>query len=133
LCGLIPKRIGDFEYPNNGLCGSLWASAEKATALHKFFIRRIKRFIKYKSVKQVVEIKHRFSINFIAIKGENWHLVKTAGGGDDERFIEKNINNKVLYEEFFVSHLSFYKQLELGIDLPYLRSLYMNLANRIGL
>jgi hypothetical protein len=132
LSGLLPKRLGDFEYPNNGLCGSLWASAEKATALHKFFIRRINRFIKYKSEKKVVDIRHRFSINFFAMKGENWHIVKSAGNGDDERFIE-NLNNKVLYEEFFVSHLSFYKQIEKGIDLSYLRGLYIDLAKRNGL
>jgi hypothetical protein len=132
LNGLIPKQLGDFEYPNKGRCGTLWGSASKATALHKFFISNIDNFIKHTSEKKTVAIKHRYSINFFAMTGKNWQVVKNFGNGDDEGFIEK-LKNRVLYEEFFVSHLSFFRQVDNGIDLSMLRGLYTDLATKNGL
>ena len=133
---LIPANLLELEYPNNGLCGSLWASGQNAEKLHLYFLKNIKNFLEYKYNAETVEVFSRFSINFFGCKGSNWHKIKHIGLGDDEYDLtvklvgEKKIRN-VIYFDFYVAHLSFYKQIETGIDLDKLRNEYRKLCKNL--
>lgn len=134
---LIPKELMDLEYPNGGLCGSLWESGTKAEMLHNYFIENYKKFINYEYNNEIIPIDTRFSINFFGYKGKNWHKIKDSGYGDDEyNLTVNNVKNRqfknILYSDFYVSHLSFFKQNQTGINLNKLidsyDKLYYNIA-----
>jgi hypothetical protein len=119
---LIPKEIMDLEYPHGGLCGSLWESGKKAEILHTYFLENYKKFLDYDYNNEIIPINTRFSINFFAYKGKNWHKIKDSYVGDDEYnltvdYVRNRQFNNILYIDFYVSHLSFYKQNETGINL----------------
>ena len=129
---LIPKDLMNLEYPTNGFCGSLWESGKKAENLHNYFIENYKKFLDYKYNNDIIPINTRFSINFFGYKGKDWYKIKDCYGGDDEYNLTfdyvKNRNFKnVLYSDFYVSHLSFYKQNETGINLNQLIDNYNKL------
>ena len=126
--GLIPFDLMELEYPKGGLEGSLWADGKKAERLHRFFLENYKTFLDYPYPEEIIKIDTRFSINFFGCKGCKWWEISN-GWMDDEHnitvFFVKNYNYKnVLYTDLYVSHLSFYKQVETGIDLNSLRELY---------
>jgi len=119
---LIPKEIMDLEYPPNGVCGSLWESGKKAELLHDYFTKNYKKFLDYEYNNEIIPINTRFSINFFGYKGKNWHKIKDCYYGDDEHnltvdYVYNRQFNNILYSDFYVSHLSFYKQNETGINL----------------
>jgi len=119
---LIPKEIMNLEYPHGGLCGSLWESGQKAESLHTYFIENYKNFLDYDYNDEIIPINTRFSINFFGYKGKNWHKIKDCYIGDDEynltvNYVRNKQFNNILYSDFYVSHLSFYKQNETGINL----------------
>jgi len=132
---LIPKELMDLEYPHKGFCGSLWENGKKAENLHKYFIENYKTFLNYDYNDEIIDIKTRFSINFFAFKGKNWDKIKDCYG-DDEYILTvdyvKNRNFKnILYTDFYVSHLSFYKQNETGINLNLLLDNYHKLYDTL--
>jgi len=134
---LIPKEIMNLEYPNGGLCGSLWESGKKAEQLHNYFIKNYKTFLDYEYNNEIIPINTRISINFFGYKGKNWHKIKDSYNGDDEHNLTVNyVKNRqfknILYTDFYVSHLSFYKQNETGINLNELIYNYNELYNTIN-
>ena len=136
---LIPKDLMYLEYPNFnnniGYGGSLWDNGIKAEKLHKYFIENYTSFIDNKYNNEYIKIKSRFSINFFAFKGKKWHKIIDSYGDDEYNLtvnyvINKNFTN-ILYSDFIVSHLSFYKQNETGINLYELVQLYKELYSTI--
>ena len=133
---LIPKTLMELEYPKDGFGGSLWESGEKATKLHNYFIDNYKSFIDYNYNNEVIPVATRFSINFFAVKGCDWPLMKDCGQ-DDEHILtvqyvkEKNFKNEI-YCNFVVAHLSFYRQEDTGIDSNKLRDRYSKLADELA-
>ena len=117
---LIPKEIMDLEYPDGGLCGSLWKSGKKAEKLHDYFINNYKKFLDYEYNNEIIPINTRFSINFFGYKGKNWYKIKDCSGDDEHNltvaYVKNRQFNNILYSDFYVSHLSFYKQNETGIN-----------------
>jgi len=113
---LIPKELMKFEYLRNGF-GSLWESGKKAEKLHNYFIQNYLSFLNYDYKDKVIDIDTRFSINFFGYKGKNWHKICDCYPNDDEHnltvncVLHRNFKN-VLYADFYVSHLSFFKQLD---------------------
>ena len=132
---LIPKTLMNLEYPTDGLCGSLWASGKKAENLHNYFIQNYKKFIDYEYNNEIIPINTRFSINFFGYKGKNWNKIKDAYTDDEYNLTVDYVKNRqfknVLYSDFYVSHLSFYKQNETGINLTALIDNYHKLYNTI--
>jgi hypothetical protein len=125
---LIPKTLMDFEYPYLGCNGTLWESGIKAEGLHNYFIDNYLSFLNYDYNNEIIPITTRFSINFFAYKGKNWHKISDCFH-DDEAFLTVNyVENRqfknILYSDFYVSHLSFYKQLETKIDIDSLIERY---------
>ena len=129
---LIPKEIMDLEYPPGGAGGSLWYSGEKAEILHNYFIKNYDNFLNYEYNNEVIQINTRFSINFFGYKGKNWHKIINSNHGCDEYNLtvdyvkNKNFKN-ILYFDFYVAHLSFFKQNETGINLDKLIDNYNKL------
>jgi hypothetical protein len=128
---LIPKEIMDLEYPNGGLCGSLWESGKKAENLHTYFVENYKKFLDYEYNNEIIPINTRFSINFFGYKGKNWHKIKDCYVDDEYNltvdYVYNRQFNNILYSDFYVSHLSFYKQNETGINLNKLIDKYNEL------
>ena len=130
---LIPKEILDLEYPNGGLCGSLWESGKNAEILHIYFLTNYKKFLDYNYNNETIPIETRYSINFFGYKGKNWHKIKDCYiGGDDEYnltvdYVLKRQFKNIFYSDFYVSHLSFFKQIETGINLHKLIDYYNKL------
>lgn len=112
---VIPNTVGNFEYPPGGLYGSLWASGAKAENLHRYFLDNYKSFIQQR-FKERILIATRFSINFFAVKGSKWKQIVDVGEDDELILTVTKVRNNdfknVLYSDFYVSHLSFYKQEE---------------------
>ena len=52
---LIPKDLMTLEYPNQGLCGTLWESGKKAEQLHNYFIENYSKFIDYEYNNEIIE------------------------------------------------------------------------------
>lgn len=132
---LIPKDLMNLEYPKNGFCGTLWENGKKAESLHNYFIENYKKFLDYEYNNEIIPINTRFSINFFGYKGKNWNKIINCFN-DDELILtvtytkSKNFKN-ILYTDFYVSHLSFYKQVETGINSNDLIEKYNELYNSI--
>jgi hypothetical protein len=117
---LIHKDFMNLEYPPNGECGSLWENGKKAESLHNYFIENHLSFIDYNYNNEIISILSRFSINFFGYKGKNWHKISDCFVDDEYNLTVHYVNNRkfnnVLYSDFYVSHLSFYKQVETNIN-----------------
>ena len=110
------------DYPCNGEGGTLWQDGIKAEKLHNYFIENYEYFLNYNYNDEVIHIETRFSINFFGYKGKNWHKIIDSFYGDDEHnltvdFVQNRNFKNFLYSDFYVSHLSFFKQVENGINL----------------
>jgi hypothetical protein len=118
---LIPKELMNLEYPLDGSFGSLWESGKKAEILHDYFIKNYKKFLDYEYNNEIIPIHTRFSINFFGYKGKNWHKLKDCFNDDEYNLTVEYVRNRkfnnILYSDFYVSHLSFYRQNETGINL----------------
>lgn len=135
---LIPRDLMELEYPNGGLCGSLWENGVKAEKLHIHFIENYNKFIDYNYNYEIIPINTRYSINFFGFKGKHWYKIIDACGvcPDDEynltvEFVKTKQFQNILYSDFYVSHLSFYKQIETGINLDHLLDKYNKFYNMI--
>lgn len=132
---LIPKELMVLEYPKDGLCGSLWESGKKAEVLHNYFIEHYKKFLEFDYNNDIIPISTRFSINFFAYKGKNWHKITDCFHNDEHNltvnYVKHRQFNNILYADFYVSHLSFFKQNETGIDINKLTKNYEKLYKTI--
>ena len=134
---LIPKELMQLEYPPNGFCGSLWESGEKAEKLHLYFLENYQKILNYPYNKEIIPINTRFSINFFGYKGCKWYKIKDcySKNNDDEKMLtvdyvlEKEFQN-ILYTDFYVSHLSFFKQENMGLNSDKIIPLYDKLCDK---
>jgi hypothetical protein len=133
--GMLPtteEKLGEYEYPTFGLCGSLWASGAKATDLHEYFLSHWESLVSppRRYYPEIIPIHTRFSINFFAMKAKNWYKIKDTGV-DDELHISVslpryNIMRNYFYSNFIVSQLSFSSQ-DPEMDIPELVRKYKEL------
>jgi hypothetical protein len=129
---LIPKEYMELEFPHYG--GSLWESGKKAEILHNHFLNNSREFLEYPYHKEIIPIESRFSINFFGYKGKHWKRIANCFVDDELNltvdYLDKYQFKNVLYSEFFVSHLSFYRQIETGIHLEDLIRKYDSFYDR---
>ena len=130
--GLIPKELMVLEYPT-GYGGTLWESGNKAELLHNYFIENYEKFLDYK-YNENIQINSRFSINFFGYKGKHWHRIRDCYTDDEPiltvQYLHRSFKN-ILYTDFYVSHLSFFKQVEMGININDLLEKYNNLLYKM--
>jgi FkbM family methyltransferase len=132
---LIPTDLIELEYPDSGSGGSLWESGEKAEKIHKYFIENYNKFLDYNYNNDIIPINTRYSINFFGYKGSNWYKIQDSymNNEDEYNLTVDYVNNRgfknALYADFYVSHLSFYKQVETGINSDKLIKLYEKLSD----
>jgi hypothetical protein len=105
-----------------------------AEKLHEYFIDNYESFLHHDYNKEIIPISTRFSINFFGYKGNNWHKIKDCFQYDEYNLTVDYVINRqfknVLYSDFYVSHLSFYRQNETGIDLCKLIKKYRTLYSQ---
>lgn len=123
--GYFPGLPLEFEYPLQGICGSLWESAPMCATLHDYFVDHLPQ-IKDKALSgpKLFELPplDRFSINFVGFKHVLFVYMQAAyfaaqPSMDDEhlmtRVVPKLFNvEKSIFAPLLVSHLSFWKQHE---------------------
>ena len=130
---LIPSSLMQLEYPPEGLCGSLWESGSKADALHRHFVSNHTEFRSLEYRNRIIPVKTRYSINFFAFKGRDWPKVADCYRDDEHELTVKCVKERgfrnAIYPGMFVSHLSFYRQVETGIDLEGTLKLYESFAD----
>lgn len=131
---LIPYEEMTLEYPHQGFEGTLWESGKKAEKIHNYFIKNYKKFINCENLQITphIKIKTRFSINFFGYKGKDWHKIMDCYMDDERNLTTEYIKhpksfNNTLYTPLFVSHLSFNKQVETGINTDELINKYHEL------
>lgn len=127
--GYFEELDEHFEYPDAGVCGSLWMSATKCETLHRYFCAHADRILTLaRQERRLLTLprNHRFSINFIAFKQPVMLMMSLAyiktGMTDDEHLMTVTLDElygitKKVWEPLIVSHLSFFKQedrLEVG-------------------
>jgi len=133
---LIPKELMTLEYPKEGKEGTLWESGEKAELLHNYFIDNYMKFLEYDYEDELFLIKTRFSINFFAYKGSKWGRIADCYMDDERNLTVDYVKDpelaftNILYSDFYVAHLSFYKQIETGINIDNLIDKYDKLAKK---
>lgn len=137
--GLIPQQVGVFPYDT--FQGDLWASSELCTRLHTFFIENCKTFVQANNKQQVMfhPIGDRISINFFAILSKDLHVFQdiikyTTADLDDEQHLSITIAKQmfrrhVIDPSLVVSHLSFYKQVETGLQEAPILAKYAEIAS----
>jgi hypothetical protein len=126
---LLPKSIAVFN--EKGVNRNLLDNGKTAEDIHNYFIDNIYQFIKGSAPQPGhIEITNRFSINFFAIKGENWHKITDIGKSDELKIGLRSELTKILYLDFYVSHLSFYTQLNMSLEA--LRERYMKIYNSLS-
>ena len=133
---LIPKELMNLEYPNAGICGTLWEDGKKAEQLHNYFIENYSKFIDYEYNNEIIPVDTRFSINFFGYKGSKWNKIADCFVDDEYNLTVEYVKNRqfknVFYSDFFVSHLSFYRQIETNINIGDLTKKYNNLFDTIS-
>jgi hypothetical protein len=132
--GSLWRKDVNYDFNNNvipGTEGSLWRDGKKAERLHNYFIENIDNFLNYDFNNDVIPINTRFSINFFGYKGKNWHKIVDCYSDDEKMLTIDFVKNRgfknVFYSDFFVAHLSFYKQAWTGINSEDLLKKYDNL------
>jgi hypothetical protein len=131
VCAYYQERSGyfagerfDFEYPKDGVCGSLWESSALCERLHSHFLRHRREIIATASRQPALtELPRvdRYSINFIGFRYPIMlmmtYLFAMSKAKDDEHLMTALLPaafgvRKYIFNRLVVSHLSFYKQEE---------------------
>lgn len=107
--GLIPKNVIDLSNDSYGV--SLCENGRFGERLHNYFLENYKTFLN----SEFENIEMDVSSNFFGCKGKNWH--------NDTRGLKS-----LLYTNFYVSHLSFSKQIESGMNFNELFKIYNELC-----
>ena len=110
---VVPETVGHYENPREGVYGSLWESGKNAEKLHNYFIDNNASSLSLE--KQFMEFNTRYSINFIAWRGEKLRYMSLPPYADDEFYltavIPQYLNKKTaIYSDFMVAHLTFNPQ-----------------------
>lgn len=142
---LIPESIGNFSYTT--FQGLLWESAEICEKLHKYFTTNYKRIVKdSKKHKPILHtIGDRISINMFAILSKDLDLFSYLCNSlfndpfelDDELHltvtIPKIFNRYAIIDPCMtISHLSFYRQVEMGLPSTKILGDYMEITKYIS-
>ena len=130
---LLPMDLIELELPKLGF-GELWNDGKKAEILHDYFIDNYEKFISA-DINDIIQIDFRFSINFMGFKGSNSYKFISDNDDDEYHLTVTNTENKlsvnVMYGGLIVSHLSYYRQVETGINTERLIQRYTELCNRV--
>lgn len=121
--GAIDKSIMRFSYDT--FKGKLWESGQLAERLHRYFIHNTDRFNYQGYVR--LPLGDRLSINCVSWLGRDFKEMRHFNYYDEEQMsqqVPKKLRRQnVIYNNFIVSHLSFYSQ-EQNMELQSLISQY---------
>lgn len=130
--GLLPDSLGTFELPT--IYGTLWESADRATALHQYFVENKVSVFDAKRPTGLVQVPlmHRFSIQFFGIHGKHWHVIAPPWI-DDEYALSVLLPSQgklrlFIDENIYAAHLSFGRQETGGFDIRKVSAWYNTLS-----
>lgn len=137
--GLIPASVGEFPYDT--FQGKLWSSAALCDSLHTHFCQNKGDFVNRSRILPPIKVAlgDRVSINMFAILSKDLPLFqKLVEGTPDGMDIDDEMHLSVTMSKMtgrqhsivmgtVVSHLSFFQQVDNGLDLPKLRTAYRGL------
>ena len=141
--GFFAGESFDFEYPQDGVGGSLWSSAELCERLHWYFLRNREQILSIASRQPALtELPRvdRYSINFVGFRYPVMimmtYLFAMSKAKDDEHLMTVLLPaafgvRKYVFNHLVVSHLSFYKQDE-ALDPDRLLDAYGTLYRSTG-
>jgi hypothetical protein len=136
--GIIPKSLGNFA--GGGATDCLWRSGKLCRSLHESFTKDAESWLKRAGrAKETVRVPigERVSINFFAILPKDLYAFQMVGQ-DDERELTVDIPRRLgrhnsIRLDMTVSHLSFYKQRDEGLNEGEAITMYRRLArDRFG-
>lgn len=129
VCAHYQERSGffrgerfDFEYPKDGVCGTLWESSTQCERLHRYFLRNIEEIVSAASSQPAhteLPFVDRYSINFVGFRYPVMimmtYLFAMSKAKDDEHLMTVLLPaafdvRKYIFNHLVVSHLSFFKQ-----------------------
>lgn len=129
VCAFYQNRSGffrgerfDFEYPKDGVCGTLWESARLCERLHSYFLHNVDEIVSIASRQPAntpLPFVDRYSINFIGFRYPVMimmtYLFAMSKAKDDEYLMTVILPaafgvKKYIFNHLVVSHLSFFKQ-----------------------
>lgn len=145
VCAFYQSQAGwysdtnlDFEYPTDGLAGTLWESSDICNQLHLYFLDNIDTILNTSTTLTTsLPQFDRFSINFVGFKQPIMSLMASAYNDsddvDDERIMTQLLPKKYgikkeIFNPLVVSHLSFWKQAK-TLDTLGLLDRYYSLYN----
>ena len=124
--------------PYDTFQGRLWEDGKLCQTIHKYFVENHMTVIKSTSELPAIALPEgsRISINFFAVRSEDLAVTFGACGEDDEQYLSiqatsASKRSHVVYQPFVVSHLSFYKQRETGLDYDACVDMYKTLAEKM--
>lgn len=122
--GLIPRdTVGEMHGEPKGF-GSLWSDGKKTQRLHEHLLNNLdavqKASLSISPRTILIPMNYRISVNFFSILSEDLDLFQQVGH-DDERDLTQVLPGKwgrqiAIDMGHLVAHLSFFKQLETGMD-----------------
>jgi hypothetical protein len=120
--GFFDRGHFDFEYPKDGVCGTLWESSRLCERLHSYFLRHREEIVAIASRQPVntqLPFVDRYSINFVGFRYPVMimmtYLFAMSRAKDDEHLMTVILPaafgvRKYVFNHLVVSHLSFFKQ-----------------------
>jgi len=120
--GFFGREHFEFEYPKDGVCGTLWESSRLCERLHSYFLRHREEIIAIASRQPTntqLPFVDRYSINFVGFRYPVMimmtYLFAMSRAKDDEHLMTVILPaafgvRKYVFNHLVVSHLSFFKQ-----------------------
>jgi len=135
--GFIGESLGEFPY--DPIYGRLWGDGRLCGRLHEFFVGASQSWLEKARADDrtfPIGLGDRTSINFFAILSKDLYAYQMVTAGDDEHDLTVRIPNILKRRNAVsmgttVSHLSFYRQRETGLDEPSTLGMYERLAERV--
>ena len=120
--GLFRGERFDFEYPKDGVGGTLWESSRLCERLHRYFLHNVDEIVSAASRQPAITplpFVDRYSINFVGFRYPVMimmtYLFAMSKAKDDEHLMTVILPaafgvKKYIFNHLVVSHLSFFKQ-----------------------
>jgi hypothetical protein len=139
--GLLPKdSLGVFPYDTYR--GRLWDDGVLCEKLHDYFINSKDKFLKDSAAlpNSIHKQGDRISINMFAVKTKDLSIYKmlceipwSDDSIDDELHITTTIpsalkRHSLVVSRFVIAHLSFYRQIQTGLDIKGVQQKYLKMA-----
>jgi hypothetical protein len=134
--GLLPETVFG-ALPYDTFEGRLWGDGVLCGKLHQYFVENRERLIDEAIDLPAIRLPsgHRISINFFAIRSEDFAVLNTCDADDEHHLTvvltRSGERKHLIVQSAVVAHLGFYRQRQTGLDEASCIRTYRELANRM--